>query len=185
MVRISLFALPVAALLVACSDPEKTERYLIDTPEVVEQVPNRLGRVEIRDVSLPDYASGDEIAYQTEDGAVRASPDTIWADDPVRAVTHYLATQIALQSGAQAVAEPWPFFDRPDRRVEVRIDRMLARADGNFVLSGNYFVAPQAGGGLSRRFAISVPITAEGPAAIAAAQSEALRQLARAIATLS
>lgn len=172
--------------LAACSDPEATGRFLIAGPPVERSLPNRLGRAELREVDLPSYASSQEIGWQTPDGAVRSNPRNVWADDPARAVTQTLARQISLASGATVIPDPWPLADGPDRRIEVRVDEMLARADGRFVLSGSYYVSPvaAAGGDTVRLFALAVQIPGEGPAAIAAAQSSALQQLALQIAAL-
>ena len=38
--------------LAACSNPEKTARYLIDPPATGDMVANRLGTAELKDVSL-------------------------------------------------------------------------------------------------------------------------------------
>lgn len=173
------------ALATACAKPEKTGHYLIDGPTLSRHLPDRLGRVMIKDVVLPQYASGQEIAYQTPDGALRSRPDQIWADDPVHAVTGFLANQITAVSGATAIAEPWPFNDPPQRQVEVRIARMLAGSDGIFHLSGRYFVTSDQGSDLVRNFDISLAIGAPGPGAIAAAQSQALQKLAEKIAAVS
>lgn len=173
--------------LAACSSPEKTARYVIDPPAAQQRLPNRLDLAELREVSLPQYASGQEIAYQTEDGALRSTPDNIWADDPPRAMTLVLARQISALSGATVVAEPWPLSNGPDRRIEVRVEQLLARADGVVRLSGVYFVsAADLGGGrdVVRRFDLSVPIEGECPPAIAAAQSRAIELLAERIAQL-
>jgi hypothetical protein len=175
----------LVTLASACSKPEKTGHYLIDSPALARHLPNKLGRVAIKDVALPQYAAGQEIAFQTPDGALRSRPDQIWADDPVHAVTGYLANQISAVSGATAIAEPWPFTEPPQRRVEVRVARMLAGADGGFHLTGQYFVTSDQGGDLARSFDITVPIGAEGPGAIAAAQSLALQKLAEKIAALA
>ncbi|MEO8242338.1 MAG: PqiC family protein [bacterium] len=169
----------------ACSKAEKNQHYLIDAPSAARTQPNLLGRVAVHDVSLPQYASGQEISYQTADGSVHSRPDQLWADDPVHAVTQFLATKITQLSGATAIVEPWPFNDGPDRRLEVRIERMLAKSDGTFQLTGQYFVtSAQGGGGTARRFDISVPVAAEGPGAVADAQSQALLVLAGQIAAL-
>ena len=105
------------ALISACSTAEKTVHYLIEAPAVSRHLPGRLGRISVHDVSLPQYASGQEIACQTPDGALHSKPDQVRADDPVRAVTGFLAAQISQISGATAIAEPWPFNDPPDRRL--------------------------------------------------------------------
>ncbi|KFI31697.1 hypothetical protein CN97_04490 [Haematobacter massiliensis] len=173
--------------LASCSSPEDTARYTLEPPPLTATVPNRIGRVEVRDVQLPDYASGQEIGWQTPDGAVRSNPQNIWAETPQRAVTRTLARQIEAASGATAIAEPWPFAEPPARRLEVRVSRMLAGADGLFHLSGQYFVSPAgfSGSDLQRSFDIAVPLAGEGPAAIAAAQARAIQILATRIAQLS
>ncbi len=181
--RAALLVLIVATS--ACSKSEKNQHFLIDAPSAARTQPNVLGRIAVHDVSLPQYASGQEIAYQTDDGAVRSRSDQLWADDQVHAVTQFLATKISELSGATAIVEPWPFNDGPDRRLEVRIERMLAMADGTFMLSGQYFVtSSQDGGGKTQRFEISVPVADEGPGAVANAQSQALLVLAGRIAAL-
>lgn len=62
---------------------------------------------------------------------------------------------------------------------------MLAGSDGNFLLSGQYFVTSDQGGDVARRFDITVPIGGTGPGATAAAQALALQRLAEKIATLA
>ncbi|WP_376877154.1 membrane integrity-associated transporter subunit PqiC [Albirhodobacter sp. R86504] len=191
MTRFAMLILPLA--LIACSNPEATGRYLIETPTVAKTLPNRLGSVELREVSLPDYAAGQEVSWQTADGAVRSNPDQVWADAQPRAVTLALARQISGLSGATVIAEPWPLAEAPSRRLEVRVEQILARADGQFRLAGQYFVTPDLGGrgaDVVRRFDISVPIGTQGeadpqdPALIAKAQAAALQVLAQQIAQL-
>ncbi|MDM7458545.1 MAG: PqiC family protein [Paracoccus sp. (in: a-proteobacteria)] len=182
------FLIPMALLaLGACSNPEKTARYLIDPPVAGVQVPNRIGTAVLKDVSLPQYASDQEVAFQTADGAVRSSPDNLWADNPSRAFTTTLARTISEISGATVIGEPWPLAERPAREIEIRVERALAQADGIYRLSGRYFVADDASGQANhaRSFDIRVPLRAEGAAGTAAALSQALTQLAQQIATLS
>lgn len=190
MLTRSLMMIAALAGLAGCSDPEKTGRYVIETPAVSKTLPDRIGSAELREVSLPQYAAGQEIAWQTPDGALRSTPDNIWADDPPRAITLALARQISDLSGARVIAEPWPLAEPPRRRIEVRVEQFIARADGMVVLSGSYYIAAaDLGGGRDqvRRFDLSVPISADAaddPAAIARAQSEALARLAAQIAKL-
>ena len=187
-------ALPIAvligaSLLGACSNSEKTERFLIDPPVAGVQVPNRLGTAELKDVSLPEYAADQEVAFQTGDGAVRSNSDNLWADDPARSFTTTLARAISDVSGATVISEPWPLAQPPARILEVRVERALAQADTTYRLSGRYFVSDDglSGGGTNhaRSFDIRVPMTAQGPAATAAAASQAISILAQQIATLS
>ena len=184
--RFSVLALGVLLTLAACSNPEKTGRFLIDPPSTPGQVPNRLGSAELKDVSLPEYASDQEVMWQTEDGAIRSNPDNLWADDPQRAFTLALAREISDISGATVIGEPWPLAEPPQRELVVRVEKALAQADGVYRLSGRYFVSDQSSGGTnhSRSFDISVPLQGNQPAAIARAMSQAIGQLAGQIATL-
>ena len=185
--RLILVSMTALTLLGACSNGEKTARYLIDPPLSGERVPDRLGTAELKDVSLPEYASGDEVSWQSDDGAVRSNTKQVWADSPQRAFTQTLARTISDLSGATVIAEPWPLAEPPRRKIEVRVEKALAQADGVYRLSGRYFEADDAAGGANqaRSFDISVPLAADaGPEAIARAQSQAIAQLARQIAVL-
>ena len=93
--RLILVSVAVLTLLGACSNGEKTARYLIDPPLSGERVPDRLGTAELKDVSLPEYAAGGEVSWQTEDGAVRSNTKELWADNPQRAFTQTLARTIS------------------------------------------------------------------------------------------
>ncbi|WP_299908020.1 membrane integrity-associated transporter subunit PqiC [uncultured Paracoccus sp.] len=184
---LSLPAVLSLGLLAACSNPEKTGRYLIDPPSPPVRVANQLGpTVELRDVSLPAYASGQEVSWQSADGAVRSTPDNLWADNPERAVTLTLARAISDVSGAAVIAEPWPLGEPAQRRLEVRVEKALAQSDGLYRLSGRYFLADESGGGTNhaRSFDISVPLANAEPQSIAVAQSTALSILAQQIAAL-
>ena len=185
--RLILVSMTALTLLGACSNGEKTARYLIDPPLSGERVPDRLGTAELKDVSLPEYASGDEVSWQSDDGAVRSNTKQVWADSPQRAFTQTLARTISDLSGATVIAEPWPLAEPPRRKIEVRVEKALAQADGVYRLSGRDFGADDAAGGANQApsFDISVPLSADAaPEAIARAQSQAIAQLARQIAVL-
>ncbi|MDS9466899.1 PqiC family protein [Paracoccus sp. MBLB3053] len=185
-----LTASALLAALAACSHGENTARYLIDPPQTGERLPNRLGTTELRDVSLPEYASASEVSWQSEDGAVRSNTKQLWADNPQRAFTQSLARAISDISGATVISEPWPLAEPPRRTLEVRVEKALAQSNGTYRLGGRYFIGDARSGGAnqSRSFDISVPMGVEGgkasPATVARAQSVAIAQLARQIATL-
>lgn len=173
-------------LLSGCSDPTQTARYALAPVPAEKHLPNRIGTAELREVSLPQYAAGQEITWQTEDGALRSTPKQIWADDPPRAMTLALAREISALSGATVIAEPWPLSESPQNRVEVRVEEFLPGADGMVRLSGAYYVTPAQGAGrdVVRRFALHQPVVGEGAAALVAAQSAAVAALAAQMAQL-
>ncbi len=178
----SRFSLPIALtltlVLAACGDT--AARYLVEPAPVAEPVPLRLASLELRDVVLPAYAEGSEILQQEQDGALRPVAGSEWADSSARAVTAALARSLDLQTTASVAAEPWPLSEPAAGRLDVRIDAMVARADGTFQIAGQYAVASFDGRAreVLERFDIRVPLTAQGPAAIAAAQGQAIDQLA-------
>lgn len=185
--RLILASAACLALLGACSNGERTARHLIDPPDSGQRLPDRLGTAELKDVSLPEYASGGEVSWQSADGAVRSNTRQLWADNPQRAFTLTLARAISDMSGATVIAEPWPLSEPPRRTLEVRVEKALAQADGIYRLSGRYFVGDAASGGANqaRGFDIEVPLQGAGAAAVARAQSQAIARLATQIATLA
>lgn len=205
--RLALILTCAALALAGCSNPEKTGRYLIDPPTPQGPVANNLGTAELRDVSLPDYATSGEVSWQTADGAVRSNPRNLWADKPERAFTQTLARTISDVSGATVIPSPWPLAEPAKRQIEVRVEKALAQIDGMYHLKGRYFIANAEPGGANqaRSFDITVPLpiaqksASSGlgsltggagtkanvtPAAIAAAQNVAISRLAAQIAAI-
>ena len=170
-----------AAVLAGCGTPDQRVAVPRADAGVVQRI--SYGSVALRDVSLPTYAASEDIWVSGPDGRIVASDGLLWADDPARAITLELTRYMAQITGARVASEPWPFLDRPDAEVELRIEEMLAYADGTFRMAGQYFVAPENGRDRARLFALSVPIGgAFGAGDIAAARGAVMRQLAREIA---
>ena len=80
--------------------------------------------------------------------------------------------------------EPWPFVGLPDAAIDVRVTQMIARADGNFYLAGQYFVGGDRIDFLNSTdsFEIAVPMPDQSLPSIAVAQATALRLLSEDIA---
>ena len=181
--KLRLFlAITLVALAGCASTPP---RYVVPKAEPGERIGIGFRTVEVRRVTLPSYASLSEIFVEGEDGSVVEAKSAIWADEPDRAITLELTRALGQITGAKVASEPWPFDALPQVRVEVRIEDMLARRDGQFVLSGQYFVAALDGSSRDRAklFDIAAPIAEEGgAAAIARARGETVQALAREIA---
>ena len=181
----ALATLSLVALLAGCAgDPA-----LIEAPAPVasaETVRIAYDTVALRDVSLPRYATSDEIVVGGETGALESTEGVLWADDPVRAVTLGLTRALHEITGARVASEPWPFLEEAQVPVDVRTEEFLPSAAGIFEARGLYYVAPveRLGAAHAHSFDIALPFDPEsGVAGMAAARSQVLAALARQIAT--
>lgn len=176
------FVLLSLALLAGCG--ETAVRYTV--PETTAEGTIRIGysTVELRDISLPTYAAADEIYVKRPSGGVVSSSAVLWADTPARQISLSLARHLSLMTRATVANEPWPFDGFPSVRLEIRVEEMLAAADGTFKMSGQYFVAPESGErNRALRFDLAETFNPEGgPTEIAAARSRAVLALATQIA---
>lgn len=172
----------VALALTACSSPPD-QRLSVPKVPVKETQRIAYSTVALREVSLPTYAGSEDVYMADDSGLLNLRPGFLWADDPNRAITLELTRYLTQITGAQVAAAPWPFGDYPQAEIELRIEDMLARADGTFRLSGQYFVSPENGRDRARLFDLSVPIpVADDMSGIAQARGQAVRTLALEIA---
>ncbi|MBB94143.1 MAG: hypothetical protein CML68_06040 [Rhodobacteraceae bacterium] len=171
-----MIAATLSATLAACTTEP---RFGTPTPVPDTRVSSRYLAIEIVQATLPTYGAEEQIYVRDKDGGI-AALGPLWADDPARSVTLQLARDLGQITGAIAAPAPWPFRDLADVRVDVRIEDFLATAEGSFLLSGQFYVAPEMGGrSRARRFAYSEPVGDAGSAAaIAAARGAALTRLA-------
>ena len=177
--------LPIAALALLAACGPGPVLYTVPPAPSGQPVSIAFRTVEVAEVSLPLYAEAEEIYVAAAGGALTSAPEARWADDPRRAMTLELSRALGEITGARVAAEPWPFEGLADARVTVRADEMVAGADGDFRLTGQYYVADIEGErDRAGRFAVAEPYAAEGgPAAIADARGRAVRDLARLIAS--
>ena len=184
-------SLSLAVLLAGCGG--NATRYVVEAEPMAAPAAAkqrlRVGSIELREVVLPAYGEDSKLLVEGKDGGLTPVRGSEWADASPRAITAELARSLDLRSTASVAAEPWPLLDGPDIRLEVRIDRLIARADGAFLLGGQYAVASPDGRlrDFLERFEISVPLADQKPATVARAYgaaldglgSQILRRLAR------
>lgn len=170
--------LSLALALAACGD--SAARYLVEPAPAGPAVALRAPSIEVRDVVLPAYAEASQILLEEADGALRPIRRSEWADSSARSMTAAIARSLDLQSTSAVAAEPWPLSEPAAARLEVRIDRLVARADGAFQMSGQYAVAAPDGRvrEVLERFDFRVPLAGDSPGAIAGASGQAIDLLA-------
>ena len=176
------FPLLLTAVLAACSGP--IDRLPLNPQPSSLELRPLVGSAMVRTVSLPAYAAAEEIALEQAGGLIATNDDVLWADEPERAVTLFLTQSLSDILNTTVGPEPWPFVGLPDVSIDVQVSQMLAGADGNFRLVGQFYVG---GDGIDYRnsaesFNISVAMPDQSLGSISAAQSAALVQLSEMIA---
>lgn len=175
----SLVAAAALALLTACGAPDS---IAVQSPAVTETVSIGFASVEVKDVSLPTYASADAVAQQAPDGSMVTSK-VLWADAPERAIGLELSRNLARLTKKRIAAEPWPFEENAVATLDVRFADLVAGTDGVFRATGQYFVGVYEGRERSGLFELSVAYDPKGgPAAIARARGQIILDLAKFIA---
>ncbi|WP_323005135.1 PqiC family protein [Pseudorhodobacter sp.] len=177
--RLAAITLAAAVPLMSCGDTNARFPIATSAEATVTKARVAVRTIEVRDVSLPAYAAASEIVVEQSGGALSVVPKAIWADDPVRGVTGALSRSLDLRSTASVASEPWPLAEPADVRVEVRIDRMIAKTDGSFELSGQFAIAAPNGAIREsvQRFAVTAPMADSSPAAVAQATGIAIDKL--------
>ena len=178
--RIAAIALAAALPLISCGDTNARFPIASAPEATISQARVAVRTIEVRDVSLPTYAAASEIMVEQADGSLSVVSKAIWADDPARGVTGALTKSLGQRSTASVAAEPWPLAEPADVRLEVRIDRMIARTDGNFELSGQFAIAAPEGAIREslQRFSVTATMADASPAAVAKATGTAIDNLA-------
>lgn len=175
-----LVAATLLALTAACT-AEPPIRYEAPPAEIEERMSIAYEAVSVREVSLPIYAATEQIFREDVPGRVTTDAVSLWADDPVRAVTLDIARALRQITGARVAPDPWPYRSRPEVVVDVRFEDLVPGADGTYRAAGLYFVAPEDEDGAEHAhgFDISVPYDpAGGLTALAAARSQLIGLIA-------
>ena len=175
----------LAALALAlCACGGRPAYYLLPPVAPTARQTAPVGSVVVADLNLPAYASALEIASLTGPGTLNLAPRALWADQPQRALTGHLAAALEARLGSRVSTDPWPGFDAPGRRVEVRVDRMVGATDGGLDFAGQYAIVEPSSGRLVAldRFALTVPPQGEAYPGLLAAHARAIEALADRIA---
>lgn len=166
----------VSLLLAGCAD---TLQYVAPPAVPQTHVNVRADTVMIEEVSVPEYASVQEIAVQGPEGAIVADGDNVWADLPDRALAASLLRNLDAITDAEVAPAPWPLSGFPEAELSVFVEDMYAANDGTVRFTGQYYVASETEGrDRTGRFSIVQPRVVPGFVGITMAHEAAWAQLA-------
>ena len=168
----------VACLALAACGSETA--YLLPQAPAAQKLPSPVRGIALADVGLPSYASDVGLASLIAPETVKLSKSALWADDPTRAVTRHLAAAIEARLATHVVPDPWPGYDPPGLRIEVKVDRLIGATDGEVEFAGQYVLIEPESGRITAadRFAITVPSRGEGYPGLLAGEAHAIEVLA-------
>ncbi|MFS4436852.1 membrane integrity-associated transporter subunit PqiC [Paracoccaceae bacterium GXU_MW_L88] len=177
-----LTALLLFPLMSGCAMILGENNHLMPETPAQSRLPVAARGIEVATVDLPLYAADAEMAVANDSGVVSMSSRNIWADEPPRAITQRLASQLSQRVSAAVAAEPWPMLSRPDLRISVKVDKLVGD-DDSLMFSGQYFVTAANTGTYEGAYNFSYDIPYPNPQGnvyqnIAAAQGAALSDLA-------
>jgi uncharacterized lipoprotein YmbA len=139
--------------------------------------------VELRGVSMPEYAINQEIPLQQADGRLLTDTSRLWADLPDRALAASLVRHLNQITDAVVAIEPWPLEGIPQTELRIFVEDMIVQAGGTLRFTGTYAVRSEGRRGRVEPFTIVVPVAdASDYVAIIAAHEAAWLRLAEQIA---
>jgi uncharacterized lipoprotein YmbA len=168
----------VAALLLlsACASSPDSHFFTL-SPAPPQRAPAQdRPQVHLAMVRLPELYDRPQLVTRTGPQSVEIDEYDRWAEPLERMTGRILAEDIALRR--PRVAGPVPAgVDQP--KLQVAVDEFAAdRSAGRAVLSGNWKIVETDGTTRAGAFSFSQPVSGSEPAAIAAAMSGLLGQLA-------
>lgn len=170
-------------VLAACSAAPEQRQYLLEAPANAAAAPLTppagMTALGLREIAFPLYARRAQIASRGPDGAITATDDFRWAEEPSRAATRLVARILADRLSAPTFVEPWPQGAAPNIVATIEVDRFIGALDGEVVLEGQVTTAEAGRGGERRttRFALTQPVTGPTHADLVRAYGAALARL--------
>lgn len=170
-------ALPLAACATGAAD--ETRYHLLPKPTPAQRVVFGGETVALRELDLPLYVRGAEVAFVDATGAVSLSEGNRWADEPPRAMTRALAGSLRDSLDTPVVVEPWGRAVEPTLRIDIVVDRFVGAAGGALTLSGDFQIIrlDDRRTVSAQGFDIDVPVGGATFDALVAAHSAALARL--------
>lgn len=161
--------------LSACSSPSALKYYQL--PAVATQSgvdDNRAGLLYVAPVQVASYLNGRGLVLQLSDVELHMARQHLWAEPLTTQVQRQLRERLSTNTNYRVLLSPVA------QAVEltVQLERFHGTADGEAVIGGRYQLSRQSA---SKTFNFTVPLNADGYAALTAALALGLEQLSRQI----
>ncbi len=176
-----------ALLLVACVPAQQPINYynLAPLPGTGGDERTARLRIQVREVSLPQYLDRTQIVLRTSANRFTVSDSHVWLEQLPAAVARVLAENIGSRLGTTAVYTPSQMVPyKLDYMVDVDIFRLDPMRGGTVEMDARWHLFRGTSRVVdSRRRRLQIPVSGEGYEAYVAAMSRALAELADDIAT--
>lgn len=190
--RSGAFALTVL-LCPACTflapEPDPTRYAVLATVDDVPDAPPAGSAakgvaVGLGPIAVPEYLLRPEILTRKDGTRLVPSQHERWGEPLQRGIERALSVDLAHALGAERVVlHPWYANEKPDARVRVSFSRFEHADAGRVVVRATWSIERDGVPPIEREWRSERPTTREDGAGIALALSDALRDLAREIAT--
>lgn len=163
MIRHYFIIIAILLLSGCASDPVPLNYYLLHSPthEGTEDEHTVKGRLRIDKLTLPDYLKQRGLAMQTGPATLFFSSQHVWAEPLSSDILQTLSTSLWHDEGMEVYTQN--IYDRAQTTgVTLVVDDFIATHQGNIVLRGQYWLFPENGPPVSKRFNLQTPQQEDG-----------------------
>lgn len=177
-------ALLCAALLAGCTSPNPNLYTIAPVPGTVVASAPKV--ILLREIGLARYLDRPEIVRSSENYRLGVMANDVWGESLRAMIGRVLVEELSQRlPGSTIYSETGAVSTRPDKTVELNIERLDEDSTGHVVLLAQAAVALTGRrGSIPRSFRIVVPTTGADTGAEVAAISRALGQLADGLAVM-
>lgn len=175
----------MAWLLMACGTTPASRYYVLNgaVPETGAQFGQTAQQLNIglAAIELPGYLDQTRMVRRTGPNTLSIEQFDRWTEPLDKGVQRVLAANLSDLLGARVHRLPWPRGVNQDFLLLMQVAQFDAHEDGSVVLAGTWLLSAGRDNAREERRSYRVEVASQGrdSAAVAAAMSEALAQLAR------
>ncbi len=183
--RRNVVAIVVLGLTACASSPVEDHYYSLvlaaDDVVVTDDAEAARAHLIVGPVQLPEYLNRRGLTIQIDSNQIQMANHHFWAEPLEEAISKVLVRDIAhLTSGVMVDRDAGRWTDTGDCRLRVEFDKFHATNESRVVSSGRYWVS-SSGSSVTKEFAVTQTISADGYAHAVEALRRSLGLLANQI----